>query len=91
MSFKNNSNCNVTFENYYESKSILNRICFPMDDEEIDYSNKNRKTINKPEQEFYSEEHTNGNNLKSSKLGIIGKNFSIFILEFLFCFLSIIS
>ena len=34
---KNNSKCNVTFENYYESKDILNRICFPMKDDEIEY------------------------------------------------------
>ena len=34
---KNNSNCNVTFENYYESKPILDRICFPMKDDEIEY------------------------------------------------------
>ena len=41
---KNNSNCNVTFENYYESKDILNRICFPMKDDEIEYdSNVYRK------------------------------------------------
>ena len=34
---KNNSKCNVTFENYYESKPILNRICFPLKDDEIEY------------------------------------------------------
>ena len=34
---KNNPDCKVTFENYYESKPILNRICFPMKDDEIEY------------------------------------------------------
>ena len=34
----NNGDCNVTFENYYESKPILNRICFPMtEDDEFEY------------------------------------------------------
>ena len=34
---ENNPNCTVTFENYYESKPILNRICFPMKDDDIEY------------------------------------------------------
>ena len=34
---KNNTKCNVTLENYYESKPILNRICFPMSDDDIEY------------------------------------------------------
>ena len=42
---KNNKDCNVTFENYYESKSILNRICFPMDDEEITIDTTNYRQI----------------------------------------------
>ena len=38
----------------------------PIDDEIDSYNTSNNK-INRPEQEFYSEEHINGNNLKSSK------------------------
>ena len=29
--------CKIQFGNYYESKPILNRICFPMEDDEITY------------------------------------------------------
>ena len=42
---KNNKDCNVTFENYYESKPILNRICFPMEDDEIIIDTTNYRLI----------------------------------------------
>ena len=42
----NNTNCNITFENYYESKPILNRICFPMKDDEIEYDSTVYRAIN---------------------------------------------
>ena len=35
---KNNTNCYITYENYYQSKPVLNRICFPMKDEELEYN-----------------------------------------------------
>ena len=35
---KNNPDCDVTYENYYESSPLLNRICFPMKDDEIQYN-----------------------------------------------------
>ena len=34
----NNPNCNVTYENYYQSKPVMNRICFPMKDDEIEFN-----------------------------------------------------
>ena len=43
---ENNPNCTVTFENYYESKPILNRICFPMKDDEIEYDSTVYRAIN---------------------------------------------
>jgi hypothetical protein len=33
----NNPNCEISVENYYESKPILNRICFPKQNDEIKY------------------------------------------------------
>ena len=38
MGTENNTNCQVTYENYYESTPILNRICFPIKDKEIKYN-----------------------------------------------------
>ena len=40
-----NSNCEIEFINYYESKPILNRICFPMEDDEISYDSTNYRAI----------------------------------------------
>ena len=34
---KNNPTCLVSFQDYYESKPILNRICFPMSDDDMEY------------------------------------------------------
>ena len=43
MKTKNNANCEIKPEDYYQSKPLLNRICFPMKDEEIEYD-KNYQT-----------------------------------------------
>ena len=37
--------CTIKFVNYYESKPILNRICFPMEDDEITYDSTNYRAI----------------------------------------------
>ena len=34
---KNNANCDVSYENYYESKSLFRRLCFPKSNDEIEY------------------------------------------------------
>ena len=41
----NNPSCEINFLNYYESKPILNRICFPMEDDEITYDSTIYRTI----------------------------------------------
>ena len=37
--------CKIQFGNYYESKPILNRICFPMEDDEITYDSTKYRAI----------------------------------------------
>ena len=34
---KNNPNCHVEYSNYYESKAILNRLCFPKSNDELKF------------------------------------------------------
>ncbi len=34
---KGNQNCDVSYENYYESKSLFRRLCFPKSNDEIEY------------------------------------------------------
>ena len=34
-----NPNCEVDYDDYYQSEPILNRICFPLTEEEIEYDN----------------------------------------------------
>ena len=41
----NNSDCSVTYLNYYESKPILNRICFPLSNDELEYDNQTQIKI----------------------------------------------
>ena len=36
---ENNTDCSVSYLNYYESKVILDKICFPMSNDEIEYDN----------------------------------------------------
>ena len=42
---KGNPNCEVTYINYYESKQILNRLCFPKSNEELEYDETTQKKI----------------------------------------------
>ena len=41
----NNSDCSVTYINYYESKPILEKICFPKSNDEIEYDNETQIKI----------------------------------------------
>ena len=43
---KKNPNCTITPENYYQSKPILNSICFPMKDEEMPFDPTTQEKIN---------------------------------------------
>ena len=40
---KNNPNCQVTYSNYYESKAILNRLCFPQSNDELEFDSQNQQ------------------------------------------------
>jgi len=40
-----NKDCKVTEENYYQSKVVLNRICFPMNDDEVPFDPANQRKI----------------------------------------------
>ena len=42
---ENNPSCNVNYKNYYRSKSLLKRFCFPSDDEKEEFDNKTQEKI----------------------------------------------
>ena len=42
---KNNPNCSVSFENYYESKSLLGRFCFPNKSDKEEFDEKTQQKI----------------------------------------------
>ena len=42
---ENNPGCNVNYKNYYRSKSLLKRFCFPSDDEKEEFDNKTQEKI----------------------------------------------
>ena len=41
-STKNNQNCKIEYKNYYESEAILDRLCFPKKNNEIEYDPDNQ-------------------------------------------------
>ena len=41
----NNRDCNVTFKNYYKSKSLLKRFCFPSVTEKLEFNNETQEII----------------------------------------------
>ena len=42
---ENNPDCNVTYKNYYRSKELLKRFCFPSDTEEIEFDPNTQEKI----------------------------------------------
>ena len=38
-------NCQINYDDYYQSKPVLNRLCFPMKDEEIEYDPTKQREI----------------------------------------------
>ena len=42
---ENNPNCHVTYSNYYQSKGILNRLCFPQSNDELNYDSNTHQKI----------------------------------------------
>ena len=41
----NNTDCEITYENYYESTPLLNRICFAIKDKKIKYNKETQTKI----------------------------------------------
>ena len=42
---KNNPNCEITYKNYYRSKKLLNRFCFPDNSDEEEFNDTTQKKI----------------------------------------------